>query len=211
MDRSRPTPTTALLAALLLTGLATGAGPARADAPGNPPTAAGPAAGPATAPPTVADPAVHDALVAALRQAQVDSPNAPARHICYATHVAFIGWQKPVCDGRPNGTEGQSRAIQAIDIIATNTGGVCADANVQSIGWQGWRCGDDGTDILVGTTGQSLQMEALAVSIATNGICADAYVQDHGWLGFQCAAAKQVAVAGTTGQGLRMEAVEIVV
>ncbi|MEV7026208.1 hypothetical protein [Kitasatospora sp. NPDC093558] len=211
MNRTLRTPATALCAALLVTGLAAGGGPARADAPGTPPVAVAPAAAPATAPPATAGPAVHDALVAALRQAQAERPNAPVRHICYATHVQNIGWQQAVCDGRPNGTEGQSLAIEAIDIIGSNTGGLCFDAYVQNIAWQGWRCGEDGTEILIGTTGQSLRMEAYAASIATNGICADAYVQDYGWLGFQCAAAQKVAVAGTTGQSRRLEAIEIVV
>src|ERR1044072_6656951 len=41
---------------------------------------------------------------------------------------------------------------------------VCVNAHVQNIGWQGWRCGRSGWPVEVGTTGQALRVEALAIS-----------------------------------------------
>jgi uncharacterized protein YjdB len=38
---------------------------------------------------------------------------------------------------------------------------VCANAHVQDIGWQGWRCG---SSVSVGTTGQSLRLEAIIIT-----------------------------------------------
>jgi hypothetical protein len=43
---------------------------------------------------------------------------------------------------------------------------VCASAHVQNIGWQGDVCGSNGRAVVVGTTGQGLRMEALALRVS---------------------------------------------
>jgi hypothetical protein len=45
---------------------------------------------------------------------------------------------------------------------ASGTGNVCYRAHVQDIGWQGTRCG---TSVSVGTTGRSLRMEAIWITV----------------------------------------------
>ncbi|MDH6132304.1 uncharacterized protein YjdB [Kitasatospora sp. MAA4] len=202
MKRNRRTPAGVLAATLLMAGLTMGAAPA---------PAADPDGGRVPPVTVAADPATHAALVAAAQRAQAENPNSQVRHICYAAHVQNIGWQPPVCDGRVAGTQGQSLRLEALDILVTGIGGVCADAYEQYSGWQGWRCGDDATDVVVGTTGQSLRMEALAVSVASGGVCVDGYVQNTGWQQWQCADAMQTALVGTTGQSLRLEAVAMTV
>lgn len=84
---------------------------------------------------------------------------------------------------------------------------ICLNAHLEGIGWQGWVCASDGAPSVVGTTGQSRQMEALAVSSAgTGGVCAQAHVEGLGWLSQVCVADGSVGVAGTTGQSRQMEA-----
>lgn len=95
-----------------------------------------------------------------------------------------------------------------IALAATMT--ICANAHVQNIGWQGWVCASNGAFATVGTTGQSLRMEALAVvTSGTAGICAQAHVQDIGWQSAVCGADGAVVIVGTTGQSRRMEALVI--
>src|SRR5262249_19573090 len=77
-------------------------------------------------------------------------------------HVHEIGWQDPVtttngADGRV-GTEGQSRAIEAIKMYLTGAPlgvGICYNVHVQGLGWMGYVC--DG--VINGTTGQDRRME----------------------------------------------------
>ncbi|WP_053732813.1 hypothetical protein [Nocardia sp. NRRL S-836] len=84
---------------------------------------------------------------------------------------------------------------------------VCLNAHLAGTGWQGWVCASDGVGALVGTTGQSRQMEALAVSSAgTGGFCTQAHVGGLGWLSQVCVADGNVGVVGTTGQGRAIEA-----
>jgi hypothetical protein len=87
---------------------------------------------------------------------------------------------------------------------------LCANAHVQGIGWQGWACTSSGNLVTVGTMGQSLRMEALAVvTSGAGGICAMAYVQNSGWQGIACGLDGEVVAVGTTGQSLRMEALAV--
>jgi uncharacterized protein YjdB len=85
----------------------------------------------------------------------------------YQAHVESIGWQPNFsCDGAMAGTEGRSLRMEALS-LSRNVGSgwqrVCANAHLESIGWQGWRCGVDG--VVVGTTGESRRMEAVMILI----------------------------------------------
>jgi uncharacterized protein YjdB len=154
--------------------------------------------------------AVSAALMGITSVSASSSPAAApaARHICYQAYVQDIGWQGVVCDGFVAGTEHQSRRMEALSIGTSGVGGVCADAYLQDIGWQGWRCAKDGSTAMVGTTGQSRRMEALAVQVGTGTVCADAYLQDMGWQGTVCG---NPAIVGTEHQSRRMEAITITV
>ncbi|HZM78273.1 MAG TPA: hypothetical protein VFC19_21325 [Candidatus Limnocylindrales bacterium] len=48
--------------------------------------------------------------------------------------------------------------------LSVRRGTVCADAFVEAIGWQGWKCGTDGARIAVGVPGRRL--DALQFRIA---------------------------------------------
>ena len=77
-------------------------------------------------------------------------------------------------------------------------------AHVQNIGWQG--AVSNGT--IAGTTGRSLRVEAIKMSISGDsnlGISYQAHVQDIGWQN----PVSNGNIAGTTGRGKRVEALRI--
>ncbi len=100
----------------------------------------------------------------------------------------------------------QQQAQAATQISAAPPPGICYQAHVQNIGWQGAVCNGQ----QAGTTGQSLRMEALRIwLIRPSGrmrVCYQAHVQNIGWQRWVCNGQQ----AGTTGQSLRMEAIRIV-
>ena len=86
--------------------------------------------------------------------------------------------------------------------------GVCINAHVQNIGWQGWRCTSNGRPALAGTVGQSLRLEALRLSTRT-GICAQGHVQNIGWQNWQCSRRSGQVEIGTVGRSLSLEALRV--
>ncbi|MEU0877582.1 hypothetical protein ABZ345_03200 [Lentzea sp. NPDC005914] len=146
------------------------------------------------------------------------SLNAEGPNVCFRGHVQDIGWQQWNCDTDPDGaadagTTGQNLRLEAIQIIARETGGLtCAQAHVQDIGWQGGegegqQCVEDGSVIEIGTVGRGLRIEAIFFGSTVLRTCSEAHVQEIGWMGQNCQAAGFGAIVGTTGKGLRLEAV----
>ena len=129
--------------------------------------------------------------------------------ITYRAHVAQDGWQGYVKEGAISGTEGQKKAVEAVEIRLGNVpynGSIEYQAHVEKKGWMDWQ--KDGQ--MAGTTGQKLQMEA--VRIRLSGDIADYYdvyyrvhVETYGWLDW----AKNGETAGTTDYKKRLEAIEI--
>ena len=77
---------------------------------------------------------------------------------------------------------------------------------MQNIGWMAWTDSSN----FIGTTGRSLQMEALQIRLTGDladhySIRYSAHVQDHGWM----SAVSDGQTAGTTGQSRRIEAVRV--
>ena len=87
-------------------------------------------------------------------------------------------------------------AVLAAAVPAQAREGVWAVAHIQNLGW-----GDPNPDF-VGTTGQSLRLEAIQLvdPVAT----VRGHVQNVGWQEWTDA-----GVVGTTGQSLRLEAVQV--
>ena len=87
-----------------------------------------------------------------------------------------------------------------------------AQVHVQNIGWQGWKSATSNADktgeIIVGTEGRSLRLEAIQIQFEgiSGSINYQVHIQDIGW---QDAKVKGV-IAGTSGQSRRLEAVRIV-
>ena len=127
--------------------------------------------------------------------------------VTYRTHVQDIGWQDYVRNGEVSGTTGQSKRLEAINIMLINVaGGIEYKTHVQDIGWQDWVA--DGA--ISGTSGQSKRLEAIQIRLT--GTAADLYdvyycvhAQNNGWLDW----AKNGEPAGTAGYGYRLEAIKI--
>lgn len=154
-------------------------------------------------------------VVAALLGAVSAPANAEASgpELCFRGHVQDVGWQNWDCDTDGSrafaGTVGQTRRLEALQVIARNTTGVtCVRAHVQDLGWGDQLCVADSFIAQVGTTGEKKQIEALSFGNSARTLCANAHVQDVGWTGNTCAQPGKDIVVGTTGRGLRLEAVD---
>ena len=142
--------------------------------------------------------------------------------VWYRVHSADYGWLGWAKNGASAGTEGYGKAAQAVQVKLVAKGGsapgstsnafknkadepttVVYQAHVANIGWQS----SVSSGATAGTTGRSLAMEALRVSIdnakVSGGIQTRAHVANIGWQGWT------TGTAGTTGRSLAMEAVQI--
>lgn len=135
-------------------------------------------------------------------------PDGGTQGIAYKAHVEDIGWQNWVENGELSGTEGKSKRVESLKILAQNIPGVNITyrAHVQDIGWQNWV--KDGE--LAGTTGKSKRIEALEIKLEGSeaykyNIQYQAHVQDIGWQNW----VKDGNTAGTTGKSKRIEAIRI--
>ena len=127
----------------------------------------------------------------------------------YHTHVQTYGWQDWSHDGELAGTTGQSKRLEAIEIMlpdADYEGGVEYRTHVQTYGWQGWVANGAAS----GTTGESKRLEAIQIQLT--GAMAEHYdvwyrvhAQTFGWLGWACNGQE----SGTAGLSKRLEAIQI--
>jgi uncharacterized protein YjdB len=140
-----------------------------------------------------------------LTRAYVDAYSQPM--VSYQTHIQDIGWQDYVTNGAVSGTSGQSKRLEAIQIILSNiSGSVEYSTHVQDIGWMDWV--SDGA--MSGTSGQQKRLEAIKIQLS--GTAAEQYdiyyrvhVQNFGWLDW----AQNGQPAGTSGYSYRLEAIQI--
>lgn len=130
--------------------------------------------------------------------------------ITYRAHVANLGWLPWVWNGSLSGTTGQSRRMEAAQLIVSGLPagiGITYRAHVAGFGWLPWVS----NGAVAGTTGQSRQMEAIQINLtnapAGCSVTYRAHVAGYGWLGW----VSNGAVAGTTGQSRRMEALQATV
>jgi hypothetical protein len=159
---------------------------------------------------------IRDPETKAKLQKQLEDAQKVAPTIKAQGHVSKIGWQKNVGMNEIIGTTGRKLALEAVKIDLADVempegakkleGGIEYRAHVRNIGWQKYV--SNGT--LAGTTGKSLQMEAIQIKLT--GELAEKYnveyrahVKDIGWQKY----VSNGTIAGTTGKSLRMEAVQI--
>ena len=139
--------------------------------------------------------------------------------IYYRVHAANIGWLGWAKDDAKAGTQGYGYAAEAVQVKLVKKGdqgsvpGSTSDtfrmslvrysAHVQNIGWQPFVSDGD----QAGTTGRSLNLEALQVALedgaGSGSIQVRAHVSNVGWQGWT------TGVAGTTGRNTPVEAVQI--
>ncbi|MCX4586280.1 hypothetical protein [Streptomyces sp. NBC_01481] len=155
---------------------------------------------------SLAGAAPASAATAAPDVASAAQNSTAVRNICYSAHVQNQGWQGTKCNGAVAGTTGQALNLEALTIASSGTGGLCARAHVRNVGWQSWACAEDGTAVVIGTTGRNLPIEALELQVGTGTIAAQAHLRDVGW---QRAVAAQYIQVGTVGQARAMEAIAI--
>ena len=138
--------------------------------------------------------------------------------VYYRVHAQNIGWMGWAKNGASAGTEGMSLRLEAIQVKLVPKGGAAPgstanafrkpaatveyQAHVQNIGWQA--AVSDGA--VAGTSGKSLRVEALKVSLKNadyaGGVQIRAHVQDIGWQNWS-------TTGGTSGQSKRVEAMQI--
>jgi Zn-dependent metalloprotease len=130
--------------------------------------------------------------------------------VTYRAHVKDLGWLGWVSNGATAGTTGQSRRMEAAQIVVNGLPsgvGVTYRAHVAGNGWLGWVS----NGATAGTTGQSRRMEAIEIKLtnapSTCNINYRAHVAGNGWLGW----VSNGATAGTTGQSRQMEALQVTV
>lgn len=129
--------------------------------------------------------------------------------VIYQSHVQDYGWMNIVKNSETSGTTGESKRMEAINILVNSTkysGTVSYQTHVEDIGWMNW-VNQFQTS---GTTGQSKRIEAIKISLtgelATHyDIYYRTHIQNIGWTSWS----KNGEVSGTTGRSLRMEAIEI--
>ena len=138
--------------------------------------------------------------------------------VYYRAHIADFGWLGWTKNGETAGSTECALQMEAIQIklcpknssITTSQSSIgfpqlSYKAHVSDIGWQNYV--SEGTT--AGTTGRSLQMEALEISckdfFGGSGIQYCAHVADVGWQDWK----NSDTIAGTTGQNKKMEAIKI--
>ena len=138
--------------------------------------------------------------------------------VYYRVHAQNFGWMGWAKDGAKAGSSGYSYRLEAVQIKIVKKGdaapgstanafrkpamSVQYQAHVQNIGWQGVVS----NGATAGTSGRSLRVEALNVSIANGdydgGIQIRTHVQNIGWQGWGSS-------GGTSGRSLRLEAMQV--
>ena len=78
----------------------------------------------------------------------------------YRAHVANIGWLPWVKNGEIAGTTGESRSLEALEIRASAS--LMAQEHIQNVGWLPF---SKGSNIILGTQGKSLAMEAILIDL----------------------------------------------
>ena len=78
----------------------------------------------------------------------------------YRVHIEEIGWQDWKNNGEVAGTTGQNKAIEAIEIQANKI--LNAEEHIQDVGWMPH---SNGTNIVIGTVGKALRLEAFKISV----------------------------------------------
>lgn len=140
-----------------------------------------------------------------------DSETRASASVAVTAHIAGLGWENAVYDGKIAGTTGKSVNLEAFKLSVLNdvatSGGISYRANVEG-SWQGWK----GSGEVAGTTGQSKAVEAVQIKLTGDAANKyDIYYRVHsaeiGWLDW----AKNGESAGTNGYGYGAQALEVVI
>ena len=141
--------------------------------------------------------------------------------IYYRVHIENIGWTNWTGNDTVAGSIGLGYRLEAIQIKLVEKGNrvksdyygtanyelrslLNSEAHIENIGWI-----SNSDNTIIGTTGRSLRLEALKLSLKSNGspsgITYQTHVQNVGWTDWVA----DGEMSGTEGQNLRLEAVKI--
>lgn len=152
-------------------------------------------------------------------QIQLTGQMAANYDIYYRVHVANIGWLDWAKNGASAGTSNFSLRIEALQVKLVPKGGKAPGATTApylqvsyssqaDVAGKGWLSAVSGRGV-VGTTGQSRQMEAFKIGITDASLSGDieydAYVQDSGWQGWVTGD----SLAGAVGQDTQIQAIRV--
>lgn len=143
--------------------------------------------------------------------------------IYYQVYTKKYGWLDWAKNGAQAGTLGYNQAAEAMRIVIVKKGDkapgttttpvkiappkISTTAHVQNLGW----LAAVGPNVVAGTTGKNLSMEAFKLTLGTNntpysgGLTYSAHVTDYGWMSPVITG----AVAGTTGKNKSLQALSI--
>lgn len=129
--------------------------------------------------------------------------------VTYRTHVQTHGWLDWTSNGAENGTTGESKRLEGIEIKLdgqTEAGSIEYRTHVQTLGWQGW----SKNGAMSGTSGKSKRLEAIQIRLTGDieqyyDIYYRVHAQTFGWMGW----AKNGEPAGTEGYAKRLESIQI--
>jgi uncharacterized protein YjdB len=142
----------------------------------------------------------------------------------YHTHVQDYGWRAWVANNTISGTSGQSKRLEAIQIVLTGEVAILYDVyyhvHAQDTGWMDWAKNGESA----GTAGYSYRLEAIEVKLVLKGdpapgpttrpyidfndlekVSYKTHVQDIGWQAY----VSNGALSGTSGESKRLEAIQI--
>ena len=150
----------------------------------------------------------------------------------YKVHVQTYGWRQGyVSDGKPAGTEGEAKRLEAIKIRLTgdiaNKYDVYYRVQAQKFGWMGWAKNDEPS----GTAGYAYRLEGIQIKLLSKGsdaptesggvkdtklpcffdkntipeVSYKTQVQTYGWQGY----VSDGKTSGTVGKAKRLEAIKI--
>lgn len=143
--------------------------------------------------------------------------------VYYRVHASDFGWLGWAKNGERAGSQGYAKSAEAVQVVLVGKGasapGSTEDAfrapmlvysgHVTNIGWQGGKTGDAYPNVIIGTTGRGLSLQAFRLSSPLlgddGGFTYSAHVENIGW---QNPVSDGVA-AGTTGRNLAIQAVTI--
>ncbi len=162
-------------------------------------------------------------------QVKLTGDMAASYDVYYRVHAAGIGWMGWAKNGETAGSEALANHAEAVQVVLVAKGAAApaasgqatadvartnsaarlqGQAHVANQGWLSATSAKAGSDITLGTTGRSLNLEALTCSVMGegldgSGVSIQAHVHNVGWQD------ATTGVAGTTGRGLPVQAVRV--
>ena len=158
-------------------------------------------------------------------QVRLTGDMANSYDVYYRVHAANVGWMGWAKNGETAGCDAVANRAEAVQVVLVAKGGKApgatsgafqantaarlqGQAHVSNQGWLDATQAKAGGDLTLGTTGRSLNLEALTCAVMGEGLDGSAVqIQAHvAELGWQDAT---TGIAGTTGRGLPVQAVKI--